>query len=95
MDLARKRYRLWQSHSLFGLASYVWDSPDFEVPDAVYSASHTVLDALVNTRSQCESLAKEAGLYSDKKGGWIYIMVGLYHSVWIIGLGTLGDKKGG
>ena len=58
-------------NSLFGLASYVWDSEEFEVAEAVANASHTVLDALVNTRSQCESLAKEAGLYSEKRGGWI------------------------
>ena len=58
-------------NSLFGLASYVWDSEEFEVADAVANANHTVLDALVNTRNQCESLAKEAGLYSEKRGGWI------------------------
>ena len=57
-------------NSLFGIASYVWDSEDFEVSDAVADAPHTVLDALLNTRSQCESLAKEAGLYADKRGGW-------------------------
>ena len=30
-----------------------------------------MLDALVSTRSQCESLAKEHGLYSAKRGVWI------------------------
>ena len=25
----------------------------------------------MHTRSQCESLAKEAGLYADKRGGWM------------------------
>ena len=56
-------------NSLFGLASYVFISSDFEIAPAVRDASHTVLDALVNTRSQCESLAKEAGLYAEKRGG--------------------------
>ena len=58
--------------SLFSLANYVWnDSADFEVDDAVRTANHTVLDALVNLRSQCDSLAKEAGLYAEKRGGWM------------------------
>ena len=34
-------------------------------------AQHTVFTACVNLRSQCEALAKEKGLYSEKRGGWI------------------------
>ena len=59
------------ANSLFSISSYVFDSEAFEIADAVRNASHTILDALVNTRSQCESLAKEHGLYSVKRGGWI------------------------
>lgn len=57
-------------NSLFGLATYVFDSDDFD-SDSAAGANHTVLDALVNLRSQCESLAKEAGLYAEKRGGWM------------------------
>ena len=49
----------------------MFESDDFEVADAVANAPHTVLDATVNLRSQCEALAKEKGLYSEKRGGWI------------------------
>ena len=55
--------------SLYSLATFVFDN--FDVPDAVADAQHTVLTACVNLRSQCEALAKEAGLYSEKRGGWI------------------------
>ena len=55
--------------SLYSLATFVFDSDDFEVPDAVADATHTVLTACVNLRSQCEALAKEKGLYSEKRGG--------------------------
>ena len=55
--------------SLYSLATFVFDSDDFEVVDAVADASHTVLNACVNLRSQCEALAKEKGLYSEKRGG--------------------------
>ena len=58
-------------NGLFSLAAYVFDSEDFNVPDAVANANFTVLDGLVNLRSQAESLAKEAGLYAEKRGGWI------------------------
>ena len=58
-------------NGLFSLAAYVFDSEDFDVPDAVANANFTVLDGLVNLRSQAESLAKEAGLYAEKRGGWI------------------------
>ena len=49
----------------------MFDSDDFDVPDVVADAQHTALTACVNLRSQCEALAKEAGLYSAKRGGWI------------------------
>eukprot|EP00964_Phaeocystis_antarctica_P164408 scaffold142441_cov130-Phaeocystis_antarctica.AAC.1 len=54
--------------SLYSLATFVFDSDDFEVADAVADAPHTVLNACVNLRSQCEALAKEKGLYSEKRG---------------------------
>ena len=55
--------------SLYSLATFVSDSDDFEVADAVADAPHTMLNACVNLRSQCEALAKEKGLYSEKRGG--------------------------
>ena len=41
-------------------------APGYTGYKSMADASHTVLDALVNTRSQCESLAKEAGLYASR-----------------------------
>jgi len=58
-------------NGLFSLAAYVFSSEDFTVPEVVANANFTVLDALVNLRSQAESLAKENGLYSEKRGGWV------------------------
>ena len=57
--------------SLYSLATFVFESDDFDVPDVVANAQHTALTACVNLRSQCEALAKEKGLYSEKRGGWI------------------------
>ncbi len=44
--------------SLYSLATFVFDSDDFDVPDAVADAQHTVLTACVNLRSQCEALGQ-------------------------------------
>ena len=58
--------------SLYSLSLYVFESTDnFDVPDAVRNTDHTVVDACLNLRSQCESLAKEHGLYAQKRGGWM------------------------
>ena len=58
-------------YSLYSLATFVFDSDDFDVPDVVANAQHTALTACVNLRAQCEALAKEKGLYSEKRGGGI------------------------